>query len=472
MVRVVVVGAGIAGLAAAEGLVERLGPDAQVLVLEGTDRVGGKLRGETVAGVRVDVGAEAMLNRRPEGVALARRAGLEVVYPTAATSRLWSYGALRTLPRSLMGVPLDLAGLAASGALSAAGLARVLREPELPKTVVSDDISVGDLVAQRFGDEVSDRLVEPLLGGVYAGHAREISARAAAPQLLRLAEGGSLLRAAAEMTVPPTAPGVSAASVFASVAGGMHRLPQALAESGRFAVRTNVVVRELHRSGPGFRLVVGPVPDPEKILADAVVLATPAAPASRLLAETAPAAAMELARFEAASVAVVSLAFRAEEALGALGEDRSGFLVPPAEGRRIKAATFSYGKWDQVREAGRGAGSRGEDLLLLRTSLGRHREEESLQHTDQRLVEISLAELAAATGLEALPVGSHVQRWGGGLPQYPVGHHHAVARIRAAVARVPGLAVAGASYDGVGIPATIASAQRAVDQVCRGTMSA
>ncbi len=134
--------------------------------------------------------------------------------------------------------------------------------------------------------------------------------------------------------------------------------------------------------------------------------------------------------------------------------------MPPIDGHRIKAATFSFAKWDWVREAGRE-----DDVLVLRTSLGRHREESSLQRTDQELVEVSLADLALATGLTAVPVDVHVQRWGGGLPQYAVGHLDRVARIRAGVRRIAGLAVCGAAYDGVGIPAVIASARRAATEV-------
>jgi oxygen-dependent protoporphyrinogen oxidase len=151
-------------------------------------------------------------------------------------------------------------------------------------------------------------------------------------------------------------------------------------------------------------------------------------------------------------MAVITLAFRADAVPALTG---SGFLVPPVDGRTIKAATFSYAKWDWVREAGDG-------ILLLRTSVGRHREESVLQVPDDDLVAASLADLAGATGLSARPVDTRVQRWGGGLPQYAVGHLERVARIRSDVARVPGLAVCGAAYDGVGIPAVIGSARRAV----------
>jgi protoporphyrinogen/coproporphyrinogen III oxidase len=208
-------------------------------------------------------------------------------------------------------------------------------------------------------------------------------------------------------------------------------------------VRLREPVTDLRQSSAGF---------------DAVVLATPAAPTARLLAEVAPPAARELAEIEYASTAVVTLAFRAADVPLLAETHASGFLVPPVEGRRVKASTFSFAKWDWVREAGDG-------LLLLRTSLGRHREEATLQVTDDELVSVSLSDLAAAIDLDAVPVDTHVQRWGGALPQYAVGHLDRVARIRAAVAGVPGLALAGAAYDGVGIPAVIGSGHRAAAQI-------
>ena len=451
----VVVGGGIAGLTAARDLAAA-GDD--VLLLEASAQPGGKLRRHAVAGVLVDVGAEAMLNRRPEGVDLAAAAGLEVVHPAVVSSRIWTRGALRPLPRSLMGVPLGLDQLAASGVLSEAGLARARREPELPPEVIDGDVSVGDLVARRFGDEVTDVLVEPLLGGVYAGRSREISARAAVPQLVAYAERGSLLQQAS--AIPPSYD----LPVFAGVPGGMGRLPEALAAG--LEVRTGVTVRELRRATGGFVLVAGPTNAEDLVEADAVVLATPAAPTTRLLRDVAPAAAAELAAIESASVVVVTVAFRAADVAAAIPGDSSGFLVPPSEGRRIKASTFSFAKWDWVRAAGKGALD-GDDVVHLRTSLGRHREETALQATDEELVAASLADLAAAVGLTARPVDTHVQRWGGGLPQYALGHLERVARIRADVARVPGLAVCGAAYDGVGIPAVVASAHRAAADLGR-----
>jgi oxygen-dependent protoporphyrinogen oxidase len=309
-----------------------------------------------------------------------------------------------------------------------------------------EDVSVGDLVAARLGGEVVDRLVEPLLGGVYAGHARLLSARATVPQLAAWGSAPMVEQAAQALAAASGEP------VFAGIRGGLGRLPEAVASG--FEVRVDSPVRLLRRVTDGFAVVVGPTTAAEEVLADEVVLATPAAPSARLLSGVAHGAAEELAGIDYASMAIVTMAFRADDVPASLASG-SGFLVPPVDGKTIKAATFSFAKWDWVREAGQG------DLLVLRTSVGRHREEAVLQISDDEVLAASLADLGAATGLRAQPVDHYVQRWGGALPQYAVGHLDRVARIRAAVARVPGLAVCGAAYDGVGIPAVISSARRA-----------
>jgi oxygen-dependent protoporphyrinogen oxidase len=454
-VTVAVVGGGIAGLAAAARVrAER--PDVDVVVLESSPEIGGKLLLGEVGGVVVDVGAEAMLNRRPEGVELARVAGLgdDIVHPATTAANLWSRGELLAMPRTLMGIPIDLKALAESKVISKAGLARAAMDAVLPASSLEGrDASIGSLVEERFGKEVVDRLVEPLLGGVYAGHAREISARAAVPQVVALLDRDrSLSKAAARAMSGP----VSDTPIFAGITGGVGRLPAALVGSSGIRVETDATVRDLaRRPEGGWTLVVGSTREPRLVQADAVILAAPAAPTARLLSDAAPVAALELARIEYASVAVLTLAFRARDFPTVVG---SGFLVPPVERRAVKAATFSFAKWDWVREAG-------SDVLLMRCSMGRHREEHQLQKTDEELVDVALNDLADAIGLSVRPIDAHVQRWGGGLPQYAVGHLDRVAAIRAEVARVAGLAVCGAAYDGVGIPACIASGQRAAEQV-------
>jgi len=346
--------------------------------------------------------------------------------------------------------------------LSPAGVERALHETPLPAP--EGDVSVAELIGSRLGTEVVERLVEPLLGGVYAGHASLLSARATIPQVV-----GLLNRAATLTDAVAALPASDGGPVFAGLVGGMGTLPVALAASGRFEVQTDAMVRELNRvateQGDRWQVVVGSTRDARTIDADHVVLATPAAPTARLLADLASEASAELAAIETASMAVVTFAFRAQD-VSSIGTGDSGFLVPPVDGRHIKASTFSFNKWDWVREAG-------GDLRLLRTSIGRHREEASLQVDDDELVRRSLLDLGAATGLATTPVDAHVQRWGGGLPQYAVGHLDRVARIRASVDKLSAgstgrIAVCGAAYDGVGIPAVIGSARRAVDELLAG----
>ncbi|MFB7260126.1 protoporphyrinogen oxidase [Streptomyces nojiriensis] len=454
----VVIGGGIAGLAAAHRL---LAEGVRVTLLEAGPRLGGKLYAGELAGARVDLGAESMLARRPEAVALAEAVGLgeAVQAPATTTAHLWTRGALRPMPRGhVMGVPGDLGPLAASGVLSAEGLARIEAERTLPPTEIGDDVAVGAYVAARLGREVVDRLVEPLLGGVYAGDAYRISMRAAVPQLFEAARTHALLGdGVRELQRRAQASPQQAGPVFAGIDGGIGRLPVAVAEACRAAgarLVTGTPVREVVRTAGGWRVVAGA----EVIEADAVILATPAGPAARLLDGLAPAAAAELRGVEYASMALITMAFRRSELPAAVsGGGASGFLVPPVDGRTIKASTFSSNKWAW-------AGT-DPDLFLLRTSVGRYADESDLQREDGELVDVSLADLAEAVGLAARPVASTVTRWDGGLPQYPVGHLDRVARIRTAVAALPGLAVCGAVYDGVGIPACVASAGKAADAV-------
>jgi len=461
MPRVAVIGGGVAGLSAAVRIC-RARPDVEVVLLEGADRVGGKLRRVQVGGAWVDVGAEAMLARRPEGLAAAAVAGLgtELISPLTTSALLRSRGANHGLPaRTLIGVPSDVAAVRASGVLSAPALARIEAEPAGgPYPPLADDVSVGDLVAQRFGDEVVDRLVDPLLGGVYAGLARRLSLQAALPALAGrlMGGGGSLLEAAAAAVGQSTS-----GPVFASLTGGLARLTEQLGAAGGFEVRLSTPVRQMRRTATGFELALGSVPSGQWLAADAVVVATPAGKAATLLADLAPAAAAELASIRTASMAIVTLAFAAPGPDAPLALPAgSGMLVPAVEGLAVKAMTFSSQKWPGV-----GAES---GVLLLRASLGRDGEEEALQRTDAELLAVVRRELAELTWLTAEPVDSHVQRWGGALPQYAVGHLQRVARIRAEVQRVPGLAVCGASYDGVGIPACIGSAHIAADRVLAG----
>ncbi len=218
------------------------------------------------------------------------------------------------------------------------------------------------------------------------------------------------------------------------------------------------MVRGLARAPGGWRLTVGSAHAPEQLDVNAVVLALPAAPASRLLAGVpgAAAAAAGLAQIPSASLAIVTLAYP-DQAFPALPTG-SGYLVPAVDGHPVKAVTFSTVKWPHLRPAGR-------PVHIVRCSVGRLGEEALLQRDDAELAALAAADLAAATGVRGAPLDTRVSRWGGSLPQYTVGHLDRVAGIRAALAAQPGLAACGASYAGIGIPACIASARAAADQV-------
>jgi len=470
---VVVVGGGVAGLAAAHVLRRDGGRGLRVTVLEGSPHLGGKLRVSDLAGVPVDEGAESLLLRRPEAAALAADAGLTLEPAATTSARLWSRGEMHPLPTgTVMGIPADLRQLAGTGLLTTREMARIPLDSWLPRTRVRDDVSVGRYVDARLGRAVLDRLVEPLLGGVYAGRADQLSLAATLPQLMPYVRRERSLLAAVRAsrdaappaggpTAPPAGPTAPPPAVFGAPRGGVGRLPEALAGRLRSAgveLRTKATVRELRRTPTGWRVVVGSTRDPEEVPADAVVLALPAAPAARLLRAEVPVAASELTQVRSASMAVVALAF--PSAAFAERPAASGFLVPPVDGRTVKAVTFSSTKWGWYADAAPGT-------VVVRASLGRVGQEAVLQREDAELVDLALADLTDALRVTDPPLDARVTRWGGGLPQYAVGHLDRVARVRAAVATRPGLAVCGATYDGVGIAACIATAERAAHEVLR-----
>lgn len=448
--RVAVVGGGISGLAAAWQLVTdpAVRQGLSVTVFESSGAVGGKLLLAEVAGVRTDVGAESMLARRPEGVALVRELELDhlLTHPARVSASIVSGGQSWPMPRgTIMGVPYD--GESVRGLLTDDEVSRL--EAEVIGAV-DGDISVGDFIDARLGRAVTDKLVEPLLAGVYAGHSRSISLELAVPALFAAArEGRSAVDVAARAA---TAAAAAETPVFATLRGGLGTLPAlvltALVRRG-VVVRTGTTVRALRADGDAWSLISGPTTAEVHESFDAVVLATPAAPTARLLAATAPEAAASLAAIDYSSVAIVTLALDASASGALVG---SGFLVPPAEQLTIKASTFSSVKWPWLATAH-------PELTFLRASLGRHGDVATLQRSDSELVELAQHDLRTVLGIE-LPraVDVHVQRWGGGLPQYAVGHR---SLIEAARALAPGLSLCGAAYDGVGIPACIGSGRAA-----------
>jgi oxygen-dependent protoporphyrinogen oxidase len=451
--RLVVVGAGITGLAAAFEW-RRRRPDDEIVVLEAGDRIGGKLHRIELAGHWYDTGPEAVLARVPEAVRLIEDLGLgdRLVAPATTQASVVLPDGRHPLPAgTVLGVPASADGL--DGFLSADGVARVRAEAALPPLRLEGDVAVGTLLRERLGDEVVDRLVEPLLGGVYAGRADELSLAATMPALAaHLPAAGSVLgAAAASRDAGARSRGDVDGPVFATVRDGIGGLPEALVASSGAIVRLRMPAHGLRRTATGFELSIGPVAAPELLTADVVLVTAPAAKAARLLAEVAPGAVEPLQGIPYASMAVVAMAFPAQDVAAG-----SGLLVPPVTGRLVKGVTVSSAKWPHL------AG----DALLVRSSVGRFRDESELQRSDDDLTAAVVADVADLLDLERRePLETRLVRWGGGLPQYLVGHPARVAAIRAAVAGVPGLAIAGAAFEGVGVPACIRDAHRAVDSL-------
>jgi protoporphyrinogen/coproporphyrinogen III oxidase len=448
-VKVVVIGGGLTGLATGWQLRE----DAEVTVLEASDRLGGEIRTVPFAGAPTDLGADAFLARQPEAERLARAVGLgdDLVAPVASQVHLWVGGRLRPLPEgTVLGAPSDLAALARARVLSPAGVARAGLESLLPRRRVVGDRSVADLVGERFGREVVDVLVEPLLGGVYAGTAERLSTQAAAPSIWAAAAAGRSLTAGLAAHRARTAD--DDRPVFLTVRGGLSRLVDAVAAplGDRVRVRTEAI--GLHRAERGWVVATtaGDLP------ADHVVLAVPGPVAARLLARPVPVVARELLGIRTASVAVVALAY--DPRFAAAVPEGSGFLVPRSEGRLVKAVTLTSRKWPH--HAAR-------ERFVLRASVGRIDDQAVLDLDDDTLAVRVDAEVRWATGITAPADERLVLRWPDALPQYDVGHHARVDRIRHGLSEVDGLHLGGAFLDGVGLAARARDAERLANEVRR-----
>lgn len=448
---VVVLGAGITGLSAAWEL-RRQRPDLDVEVLEASDRIGGKLRTIPFAGTSVDVGADAFLARRPDGGRLASELGITEDLVDAQASQVWLQvrGRLRPLPAgTVMGVPGDPLTVARSGVLGPGALLRAAIEPLVPGPRPRPDESIGDWVSRRFGRAVADNLVEPLLGGVYAGRVDRLDLRAVAPMIDdALADGGLVLPSLAAVRRRGAA---TSGPVFQTVAGGMQRFADEIVSAGEVAVSTGLAVTGLAHDGDRWRIRTG---DGTERRAAAVVVAVPTHVAATLLADVDEDLAAGLRGIRWASVGTVALAF--DHADAAAAPEGSGLLVPRTEGLLLKAATFGWRKWPHLAAA---------DDAVVRCSVGRIDDQRALAMDDDTVIDRVATELRRVTGITGAPKAATLTRWESALPQYEPGHGARVAAIHDHVARHPGLAVAGAGLDGVGVAPCIGQGRRAASRV-------
>ena len=446
--KAVVIGGGIAGLAAARRL-ESLLPEFEIDLVERSQRLGGKLLTEHMHGFLVEGGADSFLSRKERGVGLCEELGLagELVgrRPESARSYVRHGSELHLLPEGLTGmIPTDLDSLADSTLLSQVGRERLAAEVDLPPVPTGADESIASFVTRRLGAEAYERLVEPLMTGIYGGDGEQLSLQATFPNLRALElEHGSLIRGL--LAQSPEA--VATRPPFVTLASGLETLVARVAEGLR---RTRVVTGRaalgVRRSDHGYEVTLDAG---ERVHSDGVVLCVPAFAAAELLADLDSDLAAAHAEIPYASTAVVSLAYRDGDVVHPL--DGYGYVVPRAEGSEMLACTWTSSKWE---------GRAPDGFVLIRVYAGRFGGRDVVEDSDDELVGLARDELRLL-GIEAEPHMSRIDRWPLGMPQYVLGNPERLKRIESALADHPGLALAGATYRGVGIPDCIHSGEEA-----------
>lgn len=468
---IAVVGGGIAGLAAAWELVTGrdapVGTDSpSVVIIDGGERLGGKLQTQDFAGRTVDLAPDAFLARRPEATELCQELGItdELVPVAASGAAVLARGRLRALPQGLnLGVPTRWWPLARSGILSWPQLLAVGRDlvrSRQPEPVIGDR-AVGDIVSERLGQGVVDQLVDPLVGGIHAGGVDKLSAAATFPALLAASQQpGSLMRALRPPSSGaghPPEPSDPPSPVFWSLRQGTASLADRLVDrlsTWNVEIRTGTTVEALSREGDGWGLALTG-PGDRCLQADGVVLALPARAAGDLVAPHAAVAAELLRSVEYSSVAVITLSVPRSALRRPL--QGTGFLVPrrsTIDGQQalITGCTYLSEKWLHLDRP---------DDVLLRASVGRFGDQRADELDDETLSAAVVTELTTLLGLSAPPAACTVTRWPQAFPQYRVGHLIKVAMIEDDLATLGAVAVAGAHLQGVGIPACIGSGRTA-----------
>ena len=450
---IAVVGGGISGLAAAHRLSE-LG--ARVTLFESTSRLGGTVLTDNEDGFLIEGGPDSFVSGKGSVIGLAEELGIadRIISsrPEHRGSYVWRQGRLHPLPDGLLLMaPTRLAPLLHTSLLSWKGKLRVLGDLVLPRRSAAGDESLQSFVTRRFGTEVLERIAEPLIAGIHAAEPETMSLLASFPRFPQMErEHRSLILAARRLASQPRPE--DGPSYFASFRGGMGELTAALVQAlGNLELRTGVAVSGISRAYGGYRLTLF---DGAEIEVGGVILAIPARQAADLLSEVAPLAAAEVAGIGQVATATVTLAYRVDQIPQLLG---SGFVVPSVEGRKIMGVSYLSNKWE-----GRVPDER---FALLRAFVGGANGQELARADEDRLLATVRDELGRLLGITAHPVLSRVRSWDEGLHQYTLGHLDRVVKAESALTALPGLALAGAAFHGIGLNECIASGRQAADLV-------
>ncbi len=467
---VVIVGGGISGLATAFALHERAaaaGIALRCTVLESGPSWGGKIQTHHVGGLVTDAGPDSFLSQKPAGIELCLKLGLadQLINTNDAGTKafVWSRGRLHELPEGLVVfVPKQLGPFLRSGLLGLPGLARMGLDLVLPRGPADGDESLAAFFRRRFGAQAFERMIEPLMAGIYAGDAEQMSLKATFPRFHELEQQyGGIIRGmmAARKHAPAPVPGRPKRTMFVSLKNGLGDLTAALTSRltrQGIELRANCPVDAVrvrsHQLGRWMYDVI--LQDGSALSAESLVLATPAYVSADLLRPLTPIAGGLLEMIPYASTGTVSMAYPAAAVAGSV--QGFGFVVPRAEGRDLIAATWTSRKWAHRAPA---------DQVLVRCYVGGVGREEILKLDDEQLVARVRAELTALCGLQAEPTYAEVNRWWKAMPQYTLGHLDRLSQLDAALSRYPGLVLTGAAYCGVGIPDCIRDGNLAAERI-------
>jgi len=456
--KVVIVGGGIAGLSTAFALLEeakKVHEPVHCTVLEAQSNWGGKISTKRVDGLIVEGGPDSFLSIKPWALELIDKLGLtsQLINTSQSHGKTFAYsrGRLREFPQGLVSmVPTKMGPLFKSGLVSWPGIMRMAGDWFIPaRKAGASEESLAGFFSRRFGKEAFERLIEPLVAGIYAGDATELSVSATFPQFVELEtkHGGLIKGALAQQKArrAPQAKSGSARSLFVTLQGGLRDLVERLVEVLQHegvALSLGKQVTHVDRvsdsvDGGTWRVNLS---DNESIESDGLILATPAFISSKLLSKRYPDVADQLAQIPYASTATVSIAFPRVDVQKHL--NGFGFVVPRVEHRKLIAATWSSLKWE---------GRANVDESLIRCYVGGRGREAILDLDDDRIVALALEELGDMVGIQAKPLSVHVCRWKQAMPQYVIGHRDRVKAIRQRLAASHGLYVTGAAYEGLGI---------------------
>jgi oxygen-dependent protoporphyrinogen oxidase len=482
MMRIAIVGGGIAGLAAAYELekAQKAGAPVAYTLFEARERLGGSLSSEIVNGAVIERGPDSFLTEKPAAAELCRELGLgDQLIPSNDANRktyILVRDKLVALPDGLMFlVPTKLVPTALTPLFSISTKVRMALEllhPPRPSGL--DDEAVADLVERHYGSEAVDRLADPLLSGIYGGDATQLSARTVLPRLVEMeTQYGSLTRGmlaahrkmrAMAKSAQSNGDGKSAApraprAIFTALRGGMQQLVDALtAQLNSASIRISTPVSAIRKSANGWTIdAAGAQED-----FDAVIFASPAWAAGALIAATDPVLGEDLSSIPYSSSITVNLVYD-EQKLGTLPEG-FGFLVPAVEGRAMLACTFAQRKF---------LGRTPPGKAVFRAFLGGIRNEHLMTEPDDKLVDTVCRELSEILGEKTIsasvePEYTQVTRWRRAMAQYSVGHQGRIARVTERVAALPGLQLVGNAYDGIGIPDCIRLGRKAARELAAG----